>query len=390
MKIGFSACVLQGGRTGVASYVVNLLQTLQETDKVNTYDLIVPASDAHLIRDGCPGFRKQILPNILGRPVPNIAWHSLALPARSRRERHDVVHIPSYRRLPLRKGAPIVATVHDLATLHLDGKYDAARMVYNRRIVPGLIRRADHVITVSHFTAGDLVNRVGYPAEKISVIYSGIQQQHYHVIPEGESRAHLKTRYGLEGPFVVYVSRVEHPAKNHLRLIEAFERLKARKPSDLKLVLAGADWNGADVVKDYAARSPVARDVVFTGFVSLEDIPHFYSACEVMAYPSLFEGFGFPIVEAMACGAPVICSNTTSMKEVASDLAPTFDPLNVEAIAAALEGALKRGRDDGLAARGIAYAATFDWRETARKVLEVYRRVGGGSSGPRGCPDDAC
>jgi glycosyltransferase involved in cell wall biosynthesis len=380
MNIGFSACVLQGGRTGVASYVVNLLHALQETDTTNTYDVILPASDAKLIRDGFPRFSKHVLPNRLGRPVANIAWHNLILPGRSRRERYDLVHIPSYRRLPLIKGTRVVATVHDLATLHLDNKYDAARMFYNRRIVPALIRRADHVITVSRFTAGDLVNLVGYPAEKITVIYPGIHRRHYYPLPADEARAHLKMRFKLEGPFIVFVSRVEHPAKNHLRLIQAFERMKARTPSDLKLVLAGADWNGADVIKDYVARSPVARDVMFTGFVSLEDIPHFYSACEVMAYPSLFEGFGFPIVEAMACGAPVICSNTTSMKEIASDLAPTFDPLNVDEIVSALEAALRRGKTVAQAERGIAYAATFDWRDTARKVLDVYRKVCGNPS----------
>jgi len=386
MNIGFSACMLQGGRTGVASYVVNLLHTLQETDTGNTYDVILPASDARLIRDGFPRFRKHVLPNRLGRPVANIAWHNLALPGRSRRERYDLVHIPSYRRLPLIKGTRLAATVHDLATLHLDNKYDAARMFYNRRLVPALIRRADHVITVSRFTAGDLVNLVGYPEDRITVIYPGIHRQHYHPIPAAECRAQLKARYGLEGPFAVFVSRVEHPAKNHLLLIQAFELLKARKPSDLKLVLAGADWNGADIVKDYAARSPVARDVVFTGFVPLEDIPHFYSACEVMVYPSLFEGFGFPIVEAMACGAPVICSNTTSMKEIAGDLAPTFDPLNVDAIAAALEDALRRGKNPALAERSIAYAATFDWRDTARKVMEVYRKVAETSAGDQESP----
>lgn len=377
MNIGFSACVLQGGRTGVASYVVNLLHALQETDRVNSYDVILPASDAHLIRDGFPRFRKHVLPDRLGRPVPNIAWHNLALPGRSRREKYDLVHIPSYRRLPWIKGTRVVATVHDLATLHMDGKYDAARMFYNRRIVPSLIRRADHVITVSQYTANDLVNLVGYPAENITVIYSGIHREHYHPVPALESRAHLKARYGLEHPFVVFVSRVEHPAKNHLRLIQAFERFKERSPSDLKLVLAGADWNGADVVKDYAARSPVASDVVFTGFVPLEDIPHFYSACEVMVYPSLFEGFGFPIVEAMACGAPVICSNTTSMKEIAADQAETFNPLEVEEITAALDAALRRGKSNAQAARGIAYAATFDWNDTARKVMRVYQAVAG-------------
>jgi glycosyltransferase involved in cell wall biosynthesis len=375
MNIAFSACVLQGGRTGVASYVVNLLHTLQEVDSVNTYDVLIPKADQALIRNGPAHFRKTTIPDILARPIPNILWHNIVLPGRSRREHYDLVHVPSYRRLPLLKGTKIVATVHDLATLHMDNKYDAARMFYNRRIVPALIRRADRIITVSHFTAADLVNLVGIPADRITVIYSGIHRQAYRPIPPVECRAHLKTQYGLEAPFIVFVSRVEHPAKNHLRLIQAFERMKARRPSELKLVLAGADWNGAATVRDYAARSPVARDVVFTGFVPLEDIPFFYSGCELMAFPSLFEGFVFPILEAMACGTPVVCSNTSSMKEIALDLAPTFDPTNVDEIAATLESALDQGKDAARVRRAMAYAGTFDWKETAAKVMEVYRQT---------------
>ena len=375
MNIGFSACVLQGGRTGVASYVINLLHTLQDIDDEDRFDIIVPHADQGLIRDGSERFRKTVISDAWARPVANILWHNIVLPGRSRREGYDLVHIPSYRRLPLLKGTRVVATVHDLATLHLDNKYDAARMFYNRRIVPALIRRADRIITVSRFTASDLVNLVGYPADRITVIYPGIHRQAYRPVPPGECRTRLKVKYGLESPFIVFVSRIEHPAKNHLRLIQAFERLKARRPSELKLVLAGADWNGAEIVRAYAASGPLAGDVVFTGFVPLDDIPYFYSGCECMAYPSLFEGFGFPIIEAMACGAPVVCSNTSSMKEIAGDLAPTFDPMSVDGIADALEGALDRGKSEGLAARGIAYAGTFEWEDAAKKVVDVYRRT---------------
>lgn len=375
MKIGFSACVLQGGRTGVASYVVNLLHTLQDVDTKNSYDILIPNSDQKLIRDGFPRFHKTVISDALGRPVPNILWHNLVLPGHSRREAYDLVHVPSYRRLPFIKGTKVVATVHDLATLHMDNKYDAARMFFNRQVVPSLIRRADHVITVSHFTAADIVNLIGYPAERISVIYSGINHQAYRPVLADECRIYLRSKYGLESPFIVFVSRVEHPAKNHLRLIQAFERLKARSPSELKLVLAGADWNGADVVKDYAARSPVARDVVFTGFAPITDIQHFYSACEVMVYPSLFEGFGFPIIEALACGAPVICSNTSSMKEIAGKGMPTFDPLDIDAIAGAMEEALRVGKTPELTARGMAYAESFKWEKTAKQVMDVYQSV---------------
>lgn len=375
MNIGFSACVLQGGRTGVASYVVNLLHTLHEIDTENTYDIILPEADQALIHEGGASFHKTVIPNALGKPVPNILWHNLVLPSLARQKNYNMVHIPSYRRLPLIKGTKVVATVHDLATLHMDNKYDAARMFFNRKIVPSLIRRADHIITVSHFTANDLVTLIGYPRERITVIYSGIHRQAYQPVPHDECRTLLKTKYGLEAPFVVFVSRVEHPAKNHLRLIQAFEQLKTRSVSDLKLVLVGADWNGAEIVKAYAARSPVAKDILFTGFTPLSDIRYFYSACEVMVYPSLFEGFGFPIIEAMACGASVICSNTSSMKEIAGDWVPTFDPLNVEAMSAALEHALRTGKTETIVARGIAYAETFKWEETAKQVLSVYQAV---------------
>ncbi len=375
MNLAFSAFVLQGGRTGVASYVTNLLAALQAGPRGHAMDVLVPESDQALLPISNPHFRKTVVAQRWAAPIPAILWHNLALPARSRREHYDLVHIPSYRRIPWRKGTRIVATVHDLATLHMDGKYDAARMFYNRRIVPSLIRRADHVITVSRFTRDDLVSLVGYPAERITVIYEGINHAVYRPLPKDVCRARLAEKHGLHKPFIVFVSRVEHPAKNHVRLIEAFELLKNRRRLDVQLVMAGADWNRADVVKERAARSPVADDIRFTGFVSLEEIPMLYSCCEAMVYPSLFEGFGFPIIEALACGAHVACSNTTSMREIAGECVPTFDPLNVEEIAQKMDEILTRGHNPALSEAGCAYAAGFRWEDTARQTLDVYERV---------------
>lgn len=375
MKIAFSAFVMQGGKSGVASYVINLLEALQAQDAANDYDVLLPRGEQDLVRITSPRFRKTPVADALSKPVPNIAWHNLALPLRSRRERYDLLHVPSYRRLPYVRGTRVVATVHDLATFHIEGKYDAARMFFNRRIVPAMIRRAHRIITVSRFTRDDIVRLIGYPADRITVIYSGIHRDAYRPVPPDAARAMLAARYGIRTPYLVFVSRLEHPAKNHVRLIDAFERIKARGRPDLKLVLAGADWNGADAIRARAAASPAATDIVFAGFVPLADLPAFYSGCELAVYPSLFEGFGFPVVEALACGAPAACSNTSSLAEIGPDLVPKFDPRDPAGMADAIEAALRRGRPEALTEAGRAYAATFDWADTASRTIEVYRQT---------------
>ncbi len=375
MNAALSCFVLQGGRTGVSAYVVNLFEAMQAADHDSAYDVLIPEPDRDVVQVRGANVRKTVVPARWANPVAAIAWHNLVLPGRSRREGYDLVHIPSYRRLPYFKGTRILATVHDLATLHLDAKYDAARMFFNRRIVPTLIRRADRIITVSRYTRDDLVNLVGYPADRIHVIYSGINHKIYRPVPRDEARARLAEKHGLDRPFLVFVSRVEHPAKNHVRLIRAFERLGADAPDGLQLVFSGADWNGAAAVRAAAAASPKAKDIRFLGFAPLSDLPLLYSACEVAVYPSLFEGFGFPIVEALACGAPVVCSNTSSMGEIAGDCVPKFDPYREDEIAAAITAALRRGRTDDLSARGRAYAAGFTWEGAAFATLDVYRRT---------------
>ncbi len=371
MKIGFSTFVMQGGKSGVATYVRNLLRFLQQADAENTYDLLMARSEADLVPLTNPNFGKSLYSPFISHPVANLAWHNMGLP----QKKYDVLHIPSYRRIPLLKRTKVVATVHDLAMFSVDGKYDRARMFFNRRIVPSMIRNADHVIAVSRATKEDLIRLVGYPEERISVVYSGIDHAHFRPTPKDEARRQLAGLLGLKKPFFTYVSRLEHPAKNHVRLIEAFERFKLENDSAHQLVFAGADWNGADAIRARAAESPVRNDLVFLGFVPMRILPLLYSGCDLMVYPSLHEGFGFPIVEALACGAPVACSNTSSMKELAEDWIPTFDPTCANGIFECIESTVSTGWSASKRAHGMVCAKSFDWRETAREVMRIYRSV---------------
>jgi glycosyltransferase involved in cell wall biosynthesis len=373
MKIGFSTFVMNGGQSGIATYIRELIRFLQLEDSENAYELLMARYDADLIGLSNPNFSKTVLPSVIGHPLVNLLWHNTALAAAGKK--FDLLHVPSARRIPLVKGTKVIATVHDLAAFAVHAKYDPARMFFNCKVVPTMIRRADHVITVSHYTKRDIVRYTGYPEEKISVIYSGINRDLLRPIPPAETRERLQMAHGLDKPFFTYVSRLEHPAKNHIRLIEAFERFKMENDSAHQLLLAGADWNGAETIKARAAQSPVKDDIIFLGYVPDSTLPLLYSGCDMMIFPSLFEGFGLPIIEALACGAPVICANTSSMKEIAVDLIPTFDPTDTTAIFRCMEDTISKGWSDETRLRGMEYASSFDWRHTAQRVMEVYRSV---------------
>ncbi|QBG48762.1 glycosyltransferase family 1 protein [Verrucomicrobia bacterium S94] len=372
MNIGFSTFVLAGGRSGISTYIRELIRFLQLSDTENRYELLMSRKDEDLIPLTNPHFTKRIFSSYTERALLNIIWHNTALP---RIGKYDVVHIPTARRIPLLKKSRVVATVHDLAAFAIDGKYDPARMLFNRKLIPAMIRNADHVITVSESTKNDLIRYVRYPAEKISVIYPGINLDFLQPLDKQEARERLELLHGFEKPFFIYVSRLEHPGKNHIRLIEAFERFKLENDSAHQLILAGADWTGAGTIKNRAAESPVKDDILFAGYVPIKSLTLLYSACDLMIFPSLFEGFGLPIIEALACGAPVICSNTSSMKELAGDLIPTFDPESPESIFHTLENTLSKDWTEQKRAEGMAYAKTFDWRTTAERVVEIYRSV---------------
>lgn len=375
MRIGFSSFVLQGGKTGIASYITQLLQGLYRVGGLEACEVFLPADERALLEGVVPSASLCSSLSLVKHPLINIAWHNTLLPLLVQKRALDVVHVPTIRRIPLIKGAPVVATIHDMAPFALEGKYDPLRTAYHKWVLPTLVKRCDHIITVSEYTKRDIQRYTGVAGERISVIYSGIDGETFSMGDPELSRQALKEAHGVDGPFIVYVARIEHPAKNHLRLIEAFERLRLSEHRPLQLILAGADWHGAQEVKAAAAKSPFASDIHFLGFVPRSSIVHLYRCCELMVFPSLFEGFGFPLLEAMACGAPVACSDSSSLTELGQGHCPLFDPHEADSIVEGMVQGLALKAQAGYQQEAIKFASRFHWDEAAKQTRDVYRSV---------------
>jgi glycosyltransferase involved in cell wall biosynthesis len=275
-----------------------------------------------------------------------------------------------------RRPCALVATIHDLAPFRVRGKYDLARMIYGRVVARALARRQNQIITVSHDTARDVTRFFHVPPSRLTVIHNGLDHERFSPAGRSEASATIAQRHGILPPFFVYVARLEHPAKNHARLVAAFNEFKTRQPSPCQLVLCGSDWHGAQVIHDLVRRSPFAADIRLMGFVPDADLPLWYRAALAMVYPSVFEGFGLPPLEAMACGCPVLTSAHGAIGEVCGDAAATADPLDVDDLARQLARlAHDEPWRERLRAAGLARAAQFDWRRTAAATLEVYDRA---------------
>ncbi len=372
MKVAWSVFVLDGGVSGISTYVLSLIRALSGVDQTNEYEILLPWPAQSMLPPLSGKFKIRPSRPLVNSPLINILWHNSLLPALARSRGYDLVHLPSIRRIPLIKSCCLVATVHDMAPCAMPEKYDALRWFYHQHVLGRLIHRCDRIIAVSHHTKADIVKYTGYPENKIDVIYSGIDQS---VFQPHAGDAVLQQRYGLYKPFLVYVSRIEYPAKNHLNLIRAFELLKQKYDLPHELVFAGPEWSGSEVVTNYILHSRYRDQIRSLGVIPTEDVVRLYSACDLMVFPSYFEGFGFPLLEAMACGALVACSNATALKELAEGYAELFNPRDPDDIAQAMLNVLNSPEKELLRARGRVYASKFRWEAAAQQVLETYQKA---------------
>jgi glycosyltransferase involved in cell wall biosynthesis len=384
MRIGITTFGGDGGKSGISQYIIKLLEELAGIDHGHGIEVIVYRDEQTIFIPSSADFTTLLYEGHLRNPVVNVVWHQVSLPQVCKERAYDVLFLPAgNRRLPLHVGCPTVGTVHDFSSIHVSGKYDPGRMFYIQHVLPFLIRRLSHVITISESSRKDIVEYAKVAENRVSIIPNGVDHNTFFPRDKGACAEQIAQKYGFQPPYILYISRIEHPGKNHARLIDAFSRLKAKTAIPHQLVLAGSDWTRAEEVHKAAAQSAYEKEIVFTGFVPGADLPAFYCGAELFVFPSLYEGFGLPILEAMACGVPVACSNLSSMPEVAGDAGVLFDPYAEDDMAGAMERVLLDPEFHGSLVRlGLERVRQYTWAGTARMTLAVIEQTAAGVKWP--------
>ncbi|WPJ96827.1 glycosyltransferase family 1 protein [Coraliomargarita algicola] len=370
-KILLSAGMIQGGLSGVGRYVVELANRMRKFDTIEL-DLAGFDADRHLF----PDFEDAqwiSIPASATSGVQNVLWHQFKLPGLLKQHAYDLLHIPSYRRIVACPQIPQLVTIHDCAPFRLRDKYGVLRGIFGRQLSPWLARRCQAVLAVSHFTKQDLIDFFKLPEDGIEVIHNGLSREVYR--PQSpESLSAFRAKHGLDQPYFIFVSRLEHPGKNHVRLIEAYEAFRQSCDCQIQLVLGGAPWHGAEVIQQRVADSPYAKDIMMPGFMEEAELPLWYAASEALVFPSLIEGFGLPVVEALACGVRVVSSDSGSLPEVGGEAAIYFDPHSVPDMTHAMEQLHAESPEQAQARieRGLQHAASFDWDIAAKLTCQSY------------------
>ena len=361
---------------GVGTYIRNVVRTLGRLDRENKYLLI-----------GSPAKVEEI-----GALPPNFHTVPLLAPDRSfqgyrefrtalQRLSCDLVHIPNLFSVPRALPCPYVMTVHDMLdhmsrTRERSGFWRSFHFQMTKRVLAGAAR----IFAVSNFTRNEIEKLFDIPPDRVEVVYNAIDERFLHGHASAADRDLIARRYQVTYPFLLYAGRIS-PHKNVVRMIEAFSALKTELERDqaypdLKLIIIGDDLSGNPDLRRTVVRSGVQHDVRFLGFVPIEVLRIFYDEAKIFVFPSLYEGFGLPPLEAMVHGTPVVTSNVSSLPEVVGNAAVLVNPENVFEIMRALHRTLMdRPLRDRMKERGYVQAAKFSWETSVRRILEAYGQV---------------
>ncbi len=368
MHIAFDGTTLRPGRTGVGYYTEHLLEKLAE--HAETDDLTV-ISNRRV--DSTRPLPRHVRTHVSGSWAPRFIWMQSYAPRVLRSIRADVVHFTNGM-LPLASSAATVVTIHDMSLTIYPRFHPLRRIVLNRPLVDVAARRADAVITVSEAAKRDIVRLYGIDPDRVHVVHEAAAPA-FRKVHDAVRLRRVREQYGLAERFVLYVGTIE-PRKNLPTLIEAFARRRVAGDLVHQLVCAGPyGWLSEDI-EQQIDRLGIRDAVRFTGYVPFDDLPALYNLAEMFVFPSVYEGFGLPVIEAMACGTPVVTGPVAALAEVAGGAGERVDPLDVESLGDAMVRlAGNRERREAMSRAGIERARGFSWQRAALDTLNVYRQA---------------
>jgi glycosyltransferase involved in cell wall biosynthesis len=367
MRIGIDFHLAERTGTGNCTYMRNLVEALVKIDETDEFLLYVvnPRYPYYEM------FRKyshvRIRPLYFDNPLLRIPLLGIVTLV----DRLDLLHVNYYA--PPLFGGKLIVTVHDLSFLSIPDCFTSFERIKNELLIPKNMRTASGILTVSEYSRAEIIRNYGILPDRVAVTYNGVRSI-FSAAGNLDTAKGTVSRYGVAGDYILFVGRL-NKRKNLRCLIDAFGRLKSIWKVPHKLVVAGIrDFMPPEELR-FLNSSPFKADVVFTGFLPEEDLPSFYTLADVFVFPSLYEGFGLPCLEAMACGCPVISSRCTSIPEVVGEAGILIDPLDVKEIASAMGLVISnRNIRESMVAKGLEQAKRFNWEQTAEETLKAFRR----------------
>jgi len=378
VRIGFNGRYLQKTMSGIEYYLLNLIKNLPEIDPNNEYCIFF--NNNPFVNEGIKSLLEKsnimiYTSNLPSKSRPSrLLWDYLTIKSDLQKVNIDIFHGPSFS-VPLIKTCPSVVTIHDLAWIYRPKSYTRSNRYYFKLLLPLVVKRANHIVTNSFSSKKDITNLLKVPENKISVVYPGVSPV-FKKIGDTEKLNYVRQKYGITRNFIINVSGLITPRKNLINLIEAYAKLLRSHKIEDQLVIVGTPAWSYTKIFETAKRLNLTNDLIFTGTVPIDELVCLYNAAELNVFPSKYEGFGFPIVESMACGTPSVASNISSIPELLGDAGLLFRPDNQENLAEAIDKVLNdKNLSQKYVTKGLSRVSKFNWEITARQTLNVYEQV---------------
>jgi glycosyltransferase involved in cell wall biosynthesis len=385
LRIGIDATALPSRPVGAGNYIIQLIRAIARRTSINNprpengevdgmkFFIFINRSRLELLNiEETPNLHLVVLPDL--SPFMRLMWEQISFPSVAKNHRLDLLHCLHYT-MPIAYPGKKVVTFHDMTFFLFPHHHTVPKRYFFRYFIRTSSRRAVAIITDSESTRQDAIRLVGVSPEKITTVRLGVTQE-FRPIHDVTILEHARQKYRLPGHFLLYVGMIE-PRKNLPMLLQSYASVSDQMPEHRLVVVGPKGWMVENILQQ-TRRLNISDKIHYTGYVEQDDLPFIYNLADVFIYPSIYEGFGLPVLESMACGTPVITSNISSMPEIIGDAGVLIAPDDPQALARSLLDLIHEPMErQRLSKKGLERAATFTWDRTAEKTIAVYRHVSG-------------